>query len=168
MDFIKQSERRRRVMDFLVRKVNLDEIETVFAVTAEAYLHPYDSEDKVISAVNENSKLTESVESGDINIFVAVIDDKIIGAVRYVTKDDITHLSKLVVLKDYRNKGIAKELVRMVELEAKKLNSTKVTLDFMQEKNLRPYYEKLGYTVTEIREHGNHHDVFAEKNLIKT
>ncbi|MBU1083028.1 GNAT family N-acetyltransferase [Patescibacteria group bacterium] len=152
-------------MDFKIRKVKLEEIDKVSAVTAEAYTHPYDIEEKVTSGFMKNPELGKAVESGKINILVALVGNRIVGAVRYAIQDKVAHLSKLAVLKDYRNKGIAAELVNKVEFEAKNLGATKVTLDFMQEKNLQSYYEKLEYKITEIKEHGKHHDVFAEKTL---
>lgn len=152
-------------MDFQIRKVKPEEIDEVSTVTAEAYKYPYDIEERVTSGFKENSELEKAVESGDVNILVAIVNNKIVGAIRYTIQDSVVHLSKLAVLKSYRNESIATELVNKVEFEAKNLEATKVTLDFMQEKNLQPYYEKLGYSVTDIREHGNHHDVFAEKSI---
>lgn len=153
-------------MKVIIREPVVDEIDQVKEVTQLAYQYPFDEKDQVISHVTEPPDLADLFIKKEINILVAVIDNKIIGAIRYTFPDEKTvYFSRLVVLKDYRRQGIAKELIQQIETIAKQSGVDKVELDFMQEKNLAPFYEDLGYHITKTIEHGNHHDVLAMKDI---
>ncbi|MBU1082982.1 GNAT family N-acetyltransferase [Patescibacteria group bacterium] len=149
-----------------IRYAKLDEINKVTEVTQKAYAEPYDDTGR-ISGFTENPDLESLVKSGQIKILVAVDDSKIIGTVRYEFREDNSvYISKLSVLKKYRNQGVAKDLISRVESESRNKGVEVAKLDFMQEKNLQLFYESLGYEVKEAREHGNHHDVFVEKRIV--
>lgn len=153
-------------MVVLIRKAKLNELNRVKGITKRAYMYPYDTKDKALSIVKEKLDFTDMVKNKLINVLVAIVNDRIVGAVRYRFSDNkTTHLSRLVVLKRYRNKGIAGKLINQIEIESKKQKMVKIELDFMQEKNLQDFYEKLGYKVIRTIKHGNHHDVFATKNI---
>lgn len=153
-------------MEIIIREPGIDEIDQVKKVTQQAYQYPFDEKDQIISHITENPDLVDLFIKKEINILVAVMDDKIIGAIRYTFPDNkTTYFSRLVVLKDYRGQGIAKKLIQQVETIAKQSGANKVELDFMQEKNLAPFYESLGYQMAKTIEHGNHHDTFAYKNI---
>jgi ribosomal protein S18 acetylase RimI-like enzyme len=153
-------------MKIIIREPVTNEIDQVKDVTQLAYQYPFDEKDQVISHVTEQPNLADLFIRKELNILVATIDDKIIGAIRYTFPDNKTaHFSRLVVLKDYRGQGIAKKLIQQVETIAKQSGANKVKLDFMQEKNLAPFYESLDYHITKIIEHGSHHDVFATKDI---
>jgi RimJ/RimL family protein N-acetyltransferase len=108
--------------------------------------------------------------------FVAVEDSKFVGMGRvnfYDKFPEIPVLHKLGVLSEYRDKGIAKELVQIRENWAKSMEAKKVMLYVManNEKAIK-FAEKNGYRLLEkfendVQEHGGEYvDVLLmEKDL---
>lgn len=148
-----------------IRKAELNDLQEIAEVTKEAYSVPKNKTGLVTNADNF-SKLLEDFQQRKIEILIAILDKKIIGAIRYKFPDsDNAYFCKLAVRKEYRNQGIATQLIQHVELIAKEKNCKKILLDCALEKGLVPYYEKLGYKVDKIKKHHDHHDVDMSKKL---
>lgn len=88
-------------------------------------------------------------------IFVKIINKKIVGTVSTILVQRVIHLGQpsgqiedLVVDKDFRNRGIAKELVSHAINYLKNKNAYKITLTCDPE--IKPIYQNLGFCVSDI------------------
>lgn len=150
-------------MNIIITKPQDEEIDIVKDVTEKAYKEPY-HENSLITQFKEADDLREKFVNGEIGIVVARINDQIVGSVRYKIKETgELYLFKLAVLKEFRKNGIASKLLLAIEEEARRINILTIKLDCAQEKFLPPFYERHGYKIDEIREHGDHHDVYMSK-----
>ena len=149
----------------IIRECRTDELRQITDVTQEAYSVPK-NETGIVTSSDKFTKLLESFQQNKIKILVAILNKKIIGAIRYNFPDyDILYFSKLAVRKEHRNRGVGAQLVQRIESIAKEKRCKKILLDCALEKGLVPYYEKLGYKVDEIKKHQDHHDVDMSKEL---
>ena len=99
-------------------------------------------------------------------IIVAVLNNKVIGAIRYkFLEKNSLYFYKLAVLKTHRNKGIGTSLIKQVEVIAKKKGIAKIRLDCAQEKKISEYYKQFGYKIDKVKQHQNHHDVYMSKKI---
>ena len=86
----------------------------------------------------------------DVTFFYLIfVDEKVVGAIRVVdTKENASHkrISPLFILKEYRNQGIAQDVMKLVEEIHGK---DKRRLDtILEEKGNCYLYEKMGYHST--------------------
>lgn len=152
-------------MNITISKPQTEEINRVKEVTEKAYKEPY-HENSLITQFKETDDLKEKFINSEIGIIVAYVDGIIVGSSRYKIKETgEIYLFKLAVLKEFRKIGIAAKLLSAIEEETKKLKRSIIKLDCAQEKFLPPFYEKHGYIIDEIREHGDHHDVYMSKKI---
>jgi len=71
---------------------------------------------------NEN----ENIE----NVWVAYVENLPVGCIAYRTKaDGVGEVKRLFLLKEYRGKGISKELLNLLEKHAREQGCTKLFLD---------------------------------------
>ena len=98
---------------------------------------------------------TTLIESG--NIFVAYLDDVIVGSIHMYSKDENTYTFSLLSSDfKYGGQGIGTALINRVEEEALKHNATQIKMEILRIKGkdiphkirLHTYYERLGYTYT--------------------
>ncbi len=142
------------------------EMRRVTDVTNRAFFVPFDPHGYKPKYKELYGKLEKDVSENEVKVIVAVINNKIIGAQRYKFLSDLTiNISRLVVLKRYRKNGIAYKLIQEIEKIARRKRYEKITLDCMLEKNLPPYYERIGFKIDKIKKHGDHHDVFMSKRI---
>jgi len=148
-----------------IREASKHELQEISEMTQKAYMNP-ENNTGIITNAGKLSELVENFQQKKIKILVALLDQKIIGAIRYnFPETDSLYFSKLAVKKEYRNQGIGTQIVRRIELIAKEKKCKKILLDCMFEKGLVPYYENLGYKIDKIKKHQDHHDVDMSKNL---
>ncbi len=98
---------------------------------------------------------TTLIEEG--NIFVAYLDDVIVGSVHVYRKDESTYTFSLLS-SDFKfgGQGIGTALINRVEHEARKYHATHIKMEILRLKDvdiphkirLHQYYEKLGYNYT--------------------
>jgi predicted N-acetyltransferase YhbS len=152
-------------MKLIVRKAKAGELKRIVAVTDRAFNIPFDPAGYRGTYKEPVKRLAVKVYAKELEILVACCDGRIVGAVRYALGKGVANMSKLAVLKSFRNQKIAPALVRKVEREAAAKGCLRLTLDCMEEKNLAPYYEKLGFAVDRVVKHLDHHDVYMSKPL---
>ena len=83
-------------------------------------------------------------------IFVAILDDKIVGSTTMLIEPKfihnggkVAHIEDVVVTKEYQGKGIGEKLIRSLLDYAKKNNCYKTILDSSDD--VKPFYEKIGF-----------------------
>ena len=73
-------------------------------------------------------------------------DDKLIGVARLIDLDkDIIHIGRVAIDKDYRGKGIGRELIIGCETTAKEILKREVTIELSAQIQAEKFYESLGY-----------------------
>ena len=73
-------------------------------------------------------------------------DDKLIGVARLIDLDkDIIHIGRVAIDKDYRGKGIGRELIISCETTAKNILKREVTIELSAQIQAEKFYESLGY-----------------------
>lgn len=100
---------------------------------------------------------------------VAVDDDQnILGYIKTKTEMGTCEIESLIIGKDFRNKGLAMQLVNIVEEGCKKMNIHKIWLETGIDWDARKLYEKMGYKdVAVLKNHFGHKDfVLMEKLLM--
>lgn len=109
-----------------------------------------------LSSVNLTSKRAEKIYKKYIkdnpvyNIFVAELENEIVGAITLLVEQKfihsggkVGHIEDVVARKGFQGKGIGSALVKTAIKEAKKQNCYKVILD-CSKKNI-PFYKKFGF-----------------------
>ena len=73
-------------------------------------------------------------------------DDKLIGIARLIDLDkDIIHIGRVAIDKDYRGKGIGRELIIGCENIAKQILKKEVIIELSSQIQAEKFYESLGY-----------------------
>lgn len=149
----------------LIRQAKFDELSRIIYITKLAYKIPYKNVN-FVTQPHESKDEQEQIKNKEEFIIVAIIKDKIVGAVRYkVDKQNNLYFFKLAVLKTYRGFGAGSLLIDKIEKIASKKGCTKLMLDCAQEKKLDGYYKKFGFKVDKIEEKIKHHVVYMSKKI---
>ena len=73
-------------------------------------------------------------------------DNKLIGVARLIDMDkDVIHIGRVVIDKEYRGKGIGRELIIGCETTAKNILKREVTIELSAQIQAEKFYESLGY-----------------------
>ncbi len=73
-------------------------------------------------------------------------DDNLIGVARLIDMDkDIIHIGRVAIDKEYRGKGIGRDLIIGCETTAKKILKREVTIELSTQIQAEKFYESLGY-----------------------
>ncbi len=100
-------------------------------------------------------KALPGVESGGVVLLGAEVDGRLVGTVQldHDTMPNQPHradVKKMLVHPDFRRRGIARALMRELEVRARRLNRTLLTLDTRTGDSAEPLYASLGYETTGI------------------
>lgn len=113
---------------FIIRRANADDAPAVFSILRKAFI-----EYSEITGQKDLEALKETVE--DIKkeieskaVYIAVIDDEIVGTVRLDIHGDQAYLSRFAVDSNNRNIGIGKSLMSVVDKHLKEKGVKKVIL----------------------------------------
>ena len=84
---------------------------------------------------------------GDKSRLIALYENKIVGTVRYVFDEDRLHLIGLATHPEYRQQGVASQLMdKLVEM-GMQYNMRALSLSTIRETDNRKVFEKLGFKV---------------------
>lgn len=73
-------------------------------------------------------------------------DDNLIGVARLIDIDkDVIHIGRVAIDKEYRGKGIGRELIVGCETTAKNILKREVTVELSAQIQAEKFYESLGY-----------------------
>ena len=153
------------MITIFIRQFKIRELIRVRYITKLAYKVPY-KEETLITKPHESEDEENKIKNKEEFILVALIEDKIVGAVRYNFNElNNLYFFKLAVLKSYRKCGIGFLLINEIEKIAKKKGCKKVLLDCAQEKRLDEYYKKFGFSINKVEKKINHHAVYMSKSI---
>ncbi|GBE19609.1 putative acetyltransferase [archaeon BMS3Abin17] len=143
-----------------IKKATIKDISKVLELSKEfmqehSKISRYKSPTSIELRVKEKKKIFEGdIKSGKGAIFLAKLNKKLIGYVfvlgfipkKVSNTKDFGYISDLYILKEFRKKGLAKELISRAEKWLKKSGYKEISLDVnnfnMKAKRL---YNKLGY-----------------------
>ncbi|HAL50238.1 MAG: GCN5-related N-acetyltransferase [Candidatus Uhrbacteria bacterium GW2011_GWD2_41_121] len=153
------------MLNLSIRHAKLNELPRVKYITKLSYKIPYKT-NTLVTKSHEPKNIQESFLNKEFFIIVAILENKIVGAVRYkLNEKNELYFYKLAVLKTHRSRGIGSKLVNEIEKVAEKKGCAKVLLDCAREKKLPDYYKKLGYEINLVKKHLDHHDVYMSKRI---
>ena len=164
-------EKRRDSMSVRLVPVKREDVETVWRMQVEAFsdmLEKY--QDYELSPATEDvDRVIARFEQPETTYFFIVADDKKVGAIRVVDKQDESRkrISPIFIMKEFRNKGYAQQAILEVE---RLFGSDNWSLDtILQEKGNIHLYEKLGFSVCGKRPnyYGNRETAILMKKEIK-
>ncbi len=136
---------------FIIRRATVEDAPAVFSILQRAFI-----EYSRITGQSNLEALAETIE--DINteietkaVYIAVIDNNIVGTVRLDINDNEAYLSRFAVDSNNRNSGIGKSLISVVDSYLKEMGVKKVTLHTASkhEALMRFYYGR-GFFAEEI------------------
>ncbi|RYJ37178.1 GCN5-related N-acetyltransferase [Flavobacterium anhuiense] len=93
-----------------------------------------------ISGVKNTERWIEVIEKQFV--LLAIIENKIVG---FGTLKDGNYIDFFYIHKDFQRQGIADKILKELEMEAKKHNSTIITSDISI--TAKPFFEKKGFVV---------------------
>lgn len=138
-------------MDIRLTRATVSDATLIWKMQREAFqdlLYKYQDYDT--NPGNEPlDKVIERIKQDVTFFYLIFVDEKIIGAIRVVDSkenDSYKRISLLFILKEYRNQGIAQNVIKLVEEIHGK---DKWRLDtILEEKGNCYLYEKMGYHST--------------------
>ena len=124
----------------------------VHAGASIGYVLPYELADGIAFW---SGKIANSMNGGKLVLLVAFLDGAIVGTAQldYDTNPNQPHraeVRKLMVHPDYRREGIGRALMSAIEIEARKLDRSLLTLDTRSGDSAEPLYVSLGYQVSGV------------------
>lgn len=136
---------------------NYDELKE----SLEIIIKTYKDRDEKMNLSNENNhrhsnmtyeELKERFDNG-IKMYGYYNEEKLIAYLSLEEKEDEIKIRDIVVLPEYQNKGIGRILLDWAKEQTIKSQKSKLILRFIYDnKKLKEWYEKYGFSVTEILE----------------
>lgn len=106
----------------------------------EAELH---NEYNIPPLTQTYNSISEDFKNGML-FLKGTIKGKLIGAVRGQIKDNTAHIGRLIVKKEFQNKGFGQALMKEIEKELNNCRRYELFTGHKSDRNLK-LYEKLGY-----------------------
>jgi GNAT superfamily N-acetyltransferase len=132
------------MMQIDILKANQNDLETILQLQKDCYLSEAEIyNDYNIPPLQQDLKSLEN-EFKNTTILKAVINGEIVGSVRGFVENETAYIGKLIVKKDFQNKGIGRLLLDSIESFFKDCNRFELFTGIKSEKNLY-LYNKLGY-----------------------
>lgn len=136
---------------------NYDELKE----SLEIIIKTYKDRDEKMNLSNENNhrhsnmtyeELKERFDNG-IKMYGYYNEEKLIAYLSLEEKEDEIKIRDIVVLPEYQNKGIGRILLDWAKEQTIKSKKSKLILRFIYDnKKLKEWYEKYGFSITEILE----------------
>jgi GNAT superfamily N-acetyltransferase len=122
-------------------------VDAVAGGASVSFMSPFGRE----QALEYWGRVGRRVSSGEILLFVALVEGKAVGTVQLVpaappNQAHRAEVAKLLVLSDYQNRGVGRALMAHLESEALSRGRTLLTLDTLTGTAAEKLYLSLGYT----------------------
>ena len=117
---------------------NKEELELGFALRIEVFVKEQNVPIELELDDKDHSENTVHIGYFD--------DDRLIGVARLIDLDkDVIHIGRVAIDKDYRGKGIGRELIVGCETTAKNILKREVIIELGAQIQAEKFYESLGY-----------------------
>ena len=148
----------------IIRQADLRDLYSVINCI-EASFEPFISVlGQIPSALNADFKQIIS----NNNLYVAIIDDKVVGTIEIIMDNENVKIEKLSVLPDFRGNKIGNKLICYAEFLAKanKLSKVKLFTNELLDYNIK-YFRNSGFIETERKTENGFKRVYFEKIIIE-
>jgi len=127
----------------MIREIFENELEKWQTILQTIYIDAYGTQDRGRSIAYD--VLLGEYKNGHM-FFVSQEDDKIVGVLRLMRRDDYYIIKDIAVLLEYQRKGYGEGLIEFAKKKTKELGASKVSLGFFDDNiSLRNWYEKHGF-----------------------
>ena len=117
---------------------NKEELELGFALRIEVFVKEQNV--PIELELDDKDHSDNTVHIGYFN------DNKLIGVARLIDMDkDVIHIGRVVIDKEYRGKGIGRELIIGCETTAKNILKREIIIELSAQIQAEKFYESLGY-----------------------
>ena len=117
---------------------NKEELDLGFALRIEVFVK--EQKVPIELELDEKDYSENTVHIGYFN------NDKLIGVARLIDMDkDVIHIGRVVIDKEYRGKGIGRELIIGCETTAKNILKREIIIELSAQIQAEKFYESLGY-----------------------
>lgn len=136
---------------FIIRRATAEDAPSVFSIIQKAF-----NEYSNITGQTNLEALSETVETIQKEIqtkavYIAIINNNIVGTVRLSVKGEVAYLSRFAVDSNNQNAGIGKHLMNAVDTYLKEIGVKKVTLHTSSKHDvLMRFYYGIGFFVEAI------------------
>ncbi|PXY71278.1 hypothetical protein CXX78_01905 [Candidatus Parvarchaeota archaeon] len=129
-------------MKLTIRKTKKGDIEKYVIPIEKFNMKNYDSSIAIEEIKND---FLEDSKKG--SVFFLEIEGKTIGFFSFTNneKKSSLHINNMQIDKDYQGKGFGKEILDLIEIEAKKLKCSKITLSVFKTNRAIKLYTKFGF-----------------------
>lgn len=115
-----------------------EELDLGFALRIEVFVK--EQKVPIELELDEKDHSTNTVHIGYFN------DNKLIGVARLIDLDkDVIHIGRVAIDKDYRGKGIGRELIIGCETAAKNILKREIIIELSAQIQAEKFYKSLGY-----------------------
>ena len=138
-------------MNLKIREANIDDIDNgLLEVFIEGYRYHQNGRPDIFPDVSNEDLKKELIQNFDRLDTIVVLDDKnIVGYLSYIIKKHHTRkldVDQLVILENYRGKGLGKKLMEEAKKIAKENNCDRIELNcWLFNENAISMYEHIGY-----------------------
>ena len=138
-------------MNFEIREATLNDIDKgLLNVFIEGYRYHQNGRPDIFANISDNDLKNDLIENFDrLNTIVILDNEKIVGYLSYVIKKRHTgklDVDQLVILEEYRGKGLGKKLMEEAKQIAKENECDRIELNcWLFNENALNMYEHIGY-----------------------
>ena len=152
---------------FSIRLAALEDSDDIFEIIQEAYADTRSYLSRDPGALRETIlELQDKINKNEPLIFVIEHNGKIIGTFRLKRKEEEIVLARFAINKQYRGKGLGKQMMKAIEQIARELGGKKLTLETYESvPYLGKFYENLGYQLYDVKLYNGENIQFYEKTL---
>ena len=163
---IRETKIERKAMEVSIVKAEKNDLEAILKLQKECYVIEAEiyNDYNIAPLTQDIQSLEEEFEKSAV--LKAVIENKIIGSARGFVENETLYIGRLIVDKNYQNKGIGQKLLDAMEQHFKKYARIELFTGSKSEKNLY-LYNKKGYKEFKRQKiNDNLSLVFLEKIII--
>jgi len=131
-------------MQIDILKANQNDLERILQLQKDCYITEAEIyNDYNIPPLQQDLNSLEN-EYNNSTILKCLINGEIVGSIRAFVENETTHIGKLIVKKDFQNKGIGRLLMNSIESIFNECTRFELFTGYKSQKNLY-LYNKLGY-----------------------
>ena len=125
--------------NILVRRVGMESLKKWVRIFASSFEIP-------LSQVQEYTVRNRLLfPRSDIDFYIAYIRGKAAGCAALYSKNDIGYIYALGTLKEFRNRGVASDILKTAVTRSKERNNDSLILQFLQKDGLESFYRENGF-----------------------
>lgn len=139
-----------------LRDYNQTDIPTILSVIKEAFAEYKDQLDPPSSAERKTIEIVKA-ELASANALVAEVEGRVVGCVFFQPQGEGIYIDRLSVLPAYRNRGLARAMLKEIEYKANSAGYKMLLLSVrLALKKQQAYYRRYGFEFQEYDTHAGY------------